>query len=232
MLFGKGGNQWQQLGFGQFVDFVESEDGFRATAFGFFDEKAVGMREHGGGIGDEQEDVDAFEGRRDFAHHLLVQDGGGFVQAGRVDENDLPFRTIDDALNAVAGSLRLGSDDGDFLADETIEQRGFTGVGAADDSDEAGALAARLFRGVWHVGIVASRRGEKQLRVYCSACGDGREPPSGLARRDFWCVRKREVVLAESSGKVMYHRVLGGRREEGPILFKKPQRIGHPGGCC
>ena len=102
------------------------------------------MREHGGGVGDEQENVDAFEGRGDFAHHLLVQDGVGFVKARCIDEDDLAFGRIDDALNAVAGGLRLGGDDGDFLADEAIEQRGFSGVRAANDGDEAGVFVTVL----------------------------------------------------------------------------------------
>jgi hypothetical protein len=43
--------------------------------------------------------------------------------------------------------LRLGGDDGDLLADEAVEERGFAGVGAADDSDEASAVRGGLFGG-------------------------------------------------------------------------------------
>ena len=62
------------------------------------------------------------------------------MEAGRVDEHDLAFRARDDALDAIARGLRLCGDDGDFLADEAIEERGFSRVGATDDGDEAGTV--------------------------------------------------------------------------------------------
>jgi len=147
-------DQREEFGFGEFVDLVERQDGFAAEALGFFDEEAVRVRVHHGGVREEKKDVDAFESGGDFAHHLLVQDGIGFVQAGRIYEDDLAFGAVDDALNAVAGGLRLGGDDGNFLADETVEERGLSGVGAANDGDKAGALRCGLFPCFRHANIV------------------------------------------------------------------------------
>ena len=66
------------------------------------------------------------------------------MNARGVDENDLAAQPaflsghVDDPQDAVAGGLRLGADDGQFLADQRIEQRGFAGVGTAQDADESG----------------------------------------------------------------------------------------------
>jgi hypothetical protein len=67
------------------------------------------------------------------------------VDSRRINENDLPFRPRDYALNAIAGRLRLGRDDSDFLPDKFVEQRGFSGVRPANDSDEAGAVIGLRF---------------------------------------------------------------------------------------
>jgi len=60
------------------------------------------------------------------------------VDAGCVDQDDLGVFAIEDALNAIAGGLGFGRDDGDFLADEGVDERGFARVGAAYDCDETG----------------------------------------------------------------------------------------------
>ena len=86
----------------------------------------------------ERKNVDAFEGVLQFVHHLAAEGVFRLVDAGRVDENDLRVVAIQDALNAIARGLRLGRNDGDFAADERIDERGFAGVGAADNGDESG----------------------------------------------------------------------------------------------
>ena len=110
----------QQLGLGDAIYFIECEDSFAFEAFGLFKEQLVGLRERVTGVEHQQKDVDTFEGGGDFAHHLAIQCGVAFVQAGRIDENDLAFGARDDALDAIAGGLRLGSDNGNFLANETV----------------------------------------------------------------------------------------------------------------
>jgi len=58
------------------------------------------------------------------------------VDSRRIDQNDLRVFAIEDALNAIAGGLRFRRDNGDFLADESIDERGLPRVGAAYDCDE------------------------------------------------------------------------------------------------
>ena len=65
------------------------------------------------------------------------------MHAGRIDKNDLSFRAGYNSLNAIAGGLRFGSDDGDFLADQAIDQRGFSGVRASNNGNES--RTKRLF---------------------------------------------------------------------------------------
>ena len=61
------------------------------------------------------------------------------VQAGRVDEGDLHAGPVEHAEDAMARGLRPRGDDGEFLADERIEQRRLADVGTADERGEAGA---------------------------------------------------------------------------------------------
>lgn len=98
-----------------------------------------------GGVKDEEKDVDAFEGRGDFVHHLAPERGVSLVNSRRIDEDNLAAFLGNDALHTVACGLRPMRDDGDFLANETVEQRGFPRVGAADDGDKARARLGGSF---------------------------------------------------------------------------------------
>ena len=73
----------------------------------------------------------------EFVHHLATKNIFRPVNSGRIYQDDLSVIAVDDSLNAVAGGLRLGRNDGDFAAYELVYKRGFSGVGAADDRDVA-----------------------------------------------------------------------------------------------
>lgn len=98
------------------------------------------------GVEDEEKDVDTFEGGGDFVHHLAAERGVGLVNSGRIDKNDLAAFLGNDALYAVACGLRPMRDDGDFLPNETIEQCGFSRIGAPDYGDKARAGLKRFLR--------------------------------------------------------------------------------------
>ncbi len=51
--------------------------------------------------------------------------------------NAFSRRDFDHAGNAIARGLRLGGDDGDLFAGESVEQRALAGVGPAEDGDES-----------------------------------------------------------------------------------------------
>jgi len=59
-------------------------------------------------VHDEREDIDALESLFELVHHLAAEHVLGLVNAGRVDEDHLRVVAIEDALDAVAGGLRLG----------------------------------------------------------------------------------------------------------------------------
>ena len=69
--------------------------------------------------------------------HAGIQATLGGVEARRVEKRDLGIRPRDDPENTAAGGLRLGADDGEFLADQPVEERALAHVGPADDGDEA-----------------------------------------------------------------------------------------------
>src|SRR5208283_3348736 len=100
-------------------------------------------------IHDYQHKVAAFERFPYLDHHLAAQRTVWFVHAGSIDEHNLSaalalaFRNMNDALNTVARSLRLGGDDGQFFADQRVEQRGLARVGAAENANKTGAKGHR-----------------------------------------------------------------------------------------
>ena len=49
-------------------------------------------------------------------------------------------------MNGGAGGLGLVGDDRDFVADESVEERGFADVGAADEGNETGVVVGHWER--------------------------------------------------------------------------------------
>ena len=131
-------DQREEQMLGDAVHFIQQQVHGTVKTLNPFDGEAVAGAVVDGRVGDEAEDVNAFEGVLEFVHHHAAEDVSGLVDAGRVYQDDLGVVAIQDALNAIAGGLGLGRDDGDFLADERIDERGFAGVGTPDDRDETG----------------------------------------------------------------------------------------------
>ena len=73
-------------------------------------------------------------------HHLAAERRIRIVQAWRIDEHNLPALLGDNALNAIAGGLRFGGNDCDFLPDQLIDEGGLSRIGPAHDGHEAGAV--------------------------------------------------------------------------------------------
>ena len=53
-------------------------------------------------------------------------------------EHDLAFRTVTMPRTDVTGRLRFVGDDGNFLADEAVQERGLSGIRPADDRNKSG----------------------------------------------------------------------------------------------
>src|SRR5690348_5377178 len=121
------------------INFIEEQIHRAAEALQPIERIAIGGAEIFSGVDDEGDKVDAVKGLGDFFHHLAVESLRGAMNSGRIDEYDLTVFAIEDALDAVARGLRAGRDNGHFAADNCVDERGFPGVGAAENGDEAGA---------------------------------------------------------------------------------------------
>ncbi len=138
-------DQRQQALFGDGVDLVQQQDDGRIRFFCKVEHELIARIELARYVDDHQQQVAALQRVVDLFHHATVEGVDGLVHAGRVDQNKLPggpfpfLLDVDDALDAVARGLRLTGDDGELLADERVQQRGFACVGTANDGDESGA---------------------------------------------------------------------------------------------
>ena len=71
------------------------------------------------------------------------------MYARRIDKNGLRAcspavgEDVDYAENAIAGGLRLGANDGQFLARQRIQQGRFSGIRPAENTDKTGAKRHR-----------------------------------------------------------------------------------------
>ena len=113
-------------------------------AAGAFESGSVVSRERLAGVKENREKVDPVECQLDLLHHLATKGRFRAMKARSVDENQLRAGAIHDALNPIAGGLGASRDNGDFAADELIDQRGFAGIGTAEKRDEAGSEAHML----------------------------------------------------------------------------------------
>src|ERR1700694_3174544 len=66
------------------------------------------------------------------------------MNSGVLDEHDLPglasflLGNVDDSEDAVACGLRFRRDDSQLLADQRIQQRALSGIGATENANESG----------------------------------------------------------------------------------------------
>ena len=108
--------------------------------------------------------------------------GASARKSRRVDEDDLRRAFDHDAAHGRARRLRLARNDGDFGADERIDQRRFAGVRRADQSDEAAGMSRSC-------ALILSCR-HRAMKACAAACSAARledaEPCEGSkpSRRD------------------------------------------------
>src|ERR1019366_6276 len=121
-------NERQQSFLGDQVDFVEQQDDGNVCLLREIQDELVAFVELAGGIDDYQQQVASLERVVNLFHHAAIEGVDRLVHARRIDQDELPggpltfLLDVDDALNAVARSLRLAGDDGQFFANERIEK--------------------------------------------------------------------------------------------------------------
>src|SRR5512145_65877 len=67
------------------------------------------------------------------------------MNTGRIEKDDLIIFGGQDAHLAAAGGLRLGSHGRDFLAEESVDERGLAHIGASDNGHKAGFDFSHFF---------------------------------------------------------------------------------------
>jgi len=139
-------DDWQQpvLRATQEINLIEQKEHQRVGPLHHLEHEVVSLREFSRHVHDQQNQFAAIQRFPHFRHHLPAKRSVGPMNSWRVNENDLAalpsllFGHVQDSQDAVARSLRLGTDNGDLLAYQRIEQSGFAGVGPAQDADESG----------------------------------------------------------------------------------------------
>jgi hypothetical protein len=71
-------------------------------------------------------------------HHAHVHPVQRAMDAGRIDEDGLPFGIVLDPHDAVARRLGFIGDDCELLADDAVQEGRFAGVRPSDERDESG----------------------------------------------------------------------------------------------
>ena len=119
-----------------------------AVAFVYHDDEVAGAgqgaeRRRGGGedvgvdgrsgVDDEDDDDGAVDGLTRSLDADLLDGVVGVAQAGGVDEAEVIVAELDCLFDGVAGCAMYVADYGAVIADESVEQRRFAGVGGADD---------------------------------------------------------------------------------------------------
>ena len=109
------------------VDLVEHKDGWAGDLakagnhfLPLFLAHLLGERQ--GDIDEKKHHINLGEAVHGDFHHLHIERFPRAVQSRGVEEDHLVVRFVDDADDAVAGSLRLRGDDGNLLAEKAVEQ--------------------------------------------------------------------------------------------------------------
>ena len=102
-------------------------------------------------IDQKRDDVDVFHGHDGAGVELFAQRVVELVQTRSVDHDHLHVLACDNGAEAMAGRLRRVGGDGHLVANNRINQRGFTGIRSADKRHET------AFERISH---------EKNLRFY------------------------------------------------------------------
>ena len=87
-------------------------------------------------LGHDKEEVGVLEGCADEAHHLLVELVGRIDDTWGIGVDDLEVIACNDAHYSLAGCLRFGGDDAEFLAHKGIHQGRLPDIRVADDVDK------------------------------------------------------------------------------------------------
>ena len=141
---GEGLNRCHQPRFLHDIRLVEHQNLLHLAGARFFDNRAI-LRADFVCVHQHQQHVDAVHRVLHALDHVFAQTRARFMQARRIEEDDLPVLVRRHAHDAVACRLRTVGNDGDLFADHRVHHRGFADVRTADDRGEA----RKKFRGIF-----------------------------------------------------------------------------------
>ena len=125
------------------VDLVQRDDHGLAEREHAAGDEAVAAADPVARREDEEDGVDVLERRVDRVLHPLGELVHRPLEAGQVDEHELPVLAVRDAEDPAARRVRDARGDRDLLADERVHERRLADVRAAGDRDEAGLHSGR-----------------------------------------------------------------------------------------
>ena len=132
------------------VPFVDRDDQSAALALDQIGQRQILLFERDSGIEHQHHDFGILDRAQAIAHGQLFQlagDLGAAADTGGIDQVDHPAFPFPRHQNAVAGNAGLGADQHAVFADHAVDQRGFTGIGTADNGDVEVALGIPAQRG-------------------------------------------------------------------------------------
>ncbi len=141
--------QSQQLALLDQVDLVEHQHFGRADVAETAQDRFLVLLHALVRVDQQSDDFGVVRAAPGAADHGAVEPAAWRENAGRVDEDELRGAFDGDAADQRAGGLHFGRDDGDFGADQRVEQRRLAGIRRADQGDEAAARGWRRRLNHW-----------------------------------------------------------------------------------
>ena len=138
------------------VDLVQHRHRGHARALQRLRDEAVARADLLLAVQHEQRGVGVRERALHLALHPLGERVARALDAGQVDEHELPVVAGRDAADLAARGLRLVGDDRHLAAHDLVHERGLAGVRAPGQRDEAGAAHSSSSTRRWSASISPS----------------------------------------------------------------------------
>ena len=122
-----------------FIGLGEHQDLLGTGVFDALGNPGVSPADRLGGINQKRDNIDIVQLEQRTLIELGPQAVLRLVNTRSIDKDQLVAGTVDDGAHAAAGRLGHRRGDGDLFAIAGVEQRGLTGVGAADQGHKAAA---------------------------------------------------------------------------------------------
>ncbi len=118
------------------IDLIQNEEDGRLDAFELLDDIVITFAESFFDIDHEEDHIDFLQGILCDFDHEIPKLMLWFMDSRCIDEDHLRFIGRIDSLYFITGRLRLVAHNGDFLADNTVQESRFPDVRSSDDGNK------------------------------------------------------------------------------------------------